>query len=321
MHELLFWSGVALVITALLSVFLGWFVAGRVLRPVKVITAKAKAISSHNLHERIGLQGPDDELKEVGDTFDDLLERVDRSFSAQRQFVANASHELRSPLARQRTVLEVALDDPDASVESLKAAGRQVLQAGEEQETLIEALLTLASSERGLEVREQLDVATAARITLAAKKSEADLRGVTIDATLDPSPTPGSPQLVERLVTNLVENGLRHNISGGWLRISTVVRDGHAELTVANSGPVVPSEELPRLLQPFQRLGTERTRNGAGHGLGLSIVQAIATAHDAELTLASRPGGGLDVHVAFPLEVVSDVPATAPAAEPRGSLV
>ncbi len=305
LHELLFDSGIALVIMAVLSVLLGWLLAGRALRPLRVITGKAQEISSTNLHERIALHGPDDEMKRLGDTFDELLARLERAFTAQRQFVANASHELRTPLARQRTLLEVASGDPDADVTSLRDASIKAISAGEEQEQLIEALLTLASSERGLDHRASFDLADVARQVVEAKQTEATLRGLDIKTDLSGAATTGNRRLAERLVANLVENALRYNDPRGWIVVTTGVVDGNAVLRVANSGPVVPEGEIERLFEPFQRLESDRiTREG--HGLGLSIVRAVANAHTATVTTESRPTGGLDVRVAFPAEAPTD---------------
>lgn len=300
MHQLLLQSGLALAIVALLSVLLGWIVAGRALRPLKVITAKAQDISSTNLHARIGLTGPDDELKDLGDTFDALLDRLERSFQAQRQFVANASHELRTPLARQRTLIEVGLNDPNTDEVALRQLSERVLAAGEEQEKLIEALLTLASSERGLEGRQPVDVGAIAEVVVDEKQQEATERRIQIDGTLQPAPTVGSSHLVARLVSNLVENAIVHNLEGGWVALSTGTRHSRAVLYIANSGPTAAPAELERLFRPFERLAQERT-SGAGHGLGLSIVAAIAAAHDATIEARARPAGGMEIEVRFPV--------------------
>ncbi len=301
MRQLLEQSGIALAIMAAISMLLGWLAAGRVLRPLRTLNDHARAITASSLHTRLALTGPDDELKQLADTFDDVLERLEASFAAQRQFVANASHELRTPLARAQTLAEVALDDPDATVESLRASHFRVLAAGRQQERLIEALLTLARSERGLDEREPFDLAEVTRQVLATRRADAADRRVYVHATLTPAPTAGSVHLAERLVANLVDNALRHNLSAaGRVDVVTTSRDGHARLWVANSGPVVPAEEVERLLQPFQRLGPARAEHGDGVGLGLSIVHAIAVAHGATLVVRARDGGGLDVDVEFP---------------------
>lgn len=306
LHHLLLDSGVALLIMAVLSVLLGWLVAGRALRPLRVITSKAQDISSTNLHERIALQGPNDEMKRLGDTFDALLGRLERAFDAQRQFVANASHELRTPLARQRTLLEVAAEDPNADVRSLREASMRAISAGEEQERLIEALLTLASSERGLDDRSPIDLAVVTERAVESKRAEASLRGLDVRTALVSSPSCGNGRLVERLVSNLVENALRYNDPHGWVAVTTAIEDGRAVLRVANTGPVVPEAEIERLFEPFQRLAADRIAR-EGHGLGLSIVRAVATAHGATVSATSRRSGGLDVRVAFPLDEAGDM--------------
>ncbi len=300
LHQLLVNSGIALAIMAVVSMVLGWLIAGRVLRPLHKITSAARAISASNLHERLALEGPDDELTELGDTFDGLLERLDASFQSQRQFVANASHELRTPLTVERALLEVALADPDADYASLRATCERVLASGQEQERLIEALLTLASSERGLERRELLDLGALTAEALRARRAEIERRGLELEAAIEPAQTLGDPRLVERLVANLLDNALRHNVSGGRLEVATAAAGGCAILSVANGGPAIPSAELQRLFEPFQRLAPERAGHGEGQGLGLSIVRAIAAAHGATLTARTPTRGGLAIEVSFP---------------------
>jgi signal transduction histidine kinase len=300
MDELLFYSGIALAIMAVVSVALGWAVAGRVLRPMRTITAAARDISATSLHRRLALAGPNDELKELGDTFDDLLGRLDASFRAQRQFVANASHELRTPLAWQRTLAQVALADPDADAGSLRAAHERVLASGAQQERIIEALLTLSRGQAGLDRREPFDLALLARQVVLARQPEAQDRQLDLYTALAPAPATGDPRLAERLITNLVDNALRHNAPGGYVEVVTGTRNSASVLSVINTGPVVPAAAVDRLLQPFQRLGTDRTAHGDGLGLGLSIVQAIAQAHGAALAISPQPAGGLRAEVTFP---------------------
>ncbi len=305
LDELLIESGVALGIMAVVSVGLGWLMAGRVLLPLRTITAAARRISARSLHQRIGMTGPDDELKELGDTFDDLLGRLDASFRAQRQFVANASHELRTPLARQRTLLEVALRDRHATAGSLRAACKRALAAGEQQERLIAALLTLARGERGLDAFEPFDLGAVAADAVAARRGEAARLGLNVSAELGTAATAGDPRLAERLVANLVDNAIRYNVTDGRVEISTGTRDGRAFLAVRNTGPVIPPGQLGRLFQPFQRMDRARSGetgrgSGAGLGLGLAIVGAIAAAHGAELRAATRAAGGLAIEITFP---------------------
>jgi len=301
-HQLLVNSGIALAIVAVLALLAGWLVAGRMLRPIRTITGTARRISSTSLHERLALDGPQDELKELGDTLDDLFGRLDAAFEAQRQFVANASHELRAPLTRQRALIQVALADPDANLASLRTAHERVLASEQQLEQMIDALLTLTRGQAGLERREHLDLATIAAKVLLARESEAAERNLDVRATLAPAPSAGDPRLVERLIANLIDNAIRHNVPGGHVEITTGVRHQHAFLIVTNSGPAIPIEELPRLLQPFQRLhGTRITHgSGSGSGLGLAIVDAIVSAHRATLTAQPRAGGGLIVEVTFP---------------------
>jgi signal transduction histidine kinase len=301
LHQLLVNSGIALGVMAAASIGLGWMVAGRVLRPLRTITTAARHISATSLHERLALAGPDDELKELGDTFDDLIARLERSFDAQRRFVANASHELRTPLARQRTVAQVALADPDATVDSLRVAHERVLAAGAQQERLIEALLTLARGQAGRFKHEPFDLASLTGDALLTRREEAEARGLDLREALASAPLVGDPPLVERLITNLIDNAILHNVANGYIGVTVGTRSGHAVLSIANSGPVVPVGEIDRLFQPFQRLEVERTGHGQGIGLGLSIVRAIAEAHDATLNVRSLPGGGLDVEVSFPV--------------------
>jgi signal transduction histidine kinase len=299
MNQLLTQSGVALAIMSVISIGLGWLVAGRVLRPLRTITAAARRVSASSLHERLALAGPDDELKELGDTFDGLLGRLEASFGAQRQFVANASHELRTPLARQRTVVEVALADPAPTVASLSDACQRALAAGEQQEQLIEALLTLARSQRGLDRCEPVELAAIVDVVLRSRLPEAERRGLRVHAQLGNGPVRGDARLAERLAANLIDNALRHNVPGGWVRVMTGSRAGHAVLAVANTGPVIAAGEVGRLFEPFQRLGAERTGRD-GLGLGLSIVRSIADAHHARLRARPVAAGGLDIQVRFP---------------------
>jgi signal transduction histidine kinase len=305
-HQLLTQSGIALAIMAVISIALGWIVAGRILRRLRTITAAAKDISANSLHERLALDGPGDELKELGDTFDELLARLEASFHAQRQFIANASHELRTPLARQRTIAQVALSDPDATVESLRAAHERVLAAGAQQERLIAALLTLARGQAGLDVREPFDLARLADEVVATRSTEAAQRSLEVRKALSPAPAAGDPRLAERLTINLVDNALRHNVAHGRVDVVTGTRDGRPFLSVTNTGPEIPVTAIDRLFHPFQRLGSERTGRREGLGLGLSIVQAIATAHGATIDARPHRGGGLAVKVTFP---VPDIPS------------
>ncbi len=298
LNDLLIESGVALGIMAVVSVGLGWLMAGRVLSPLRTITAAARRISARSLHQRIAMTGPDDELKELGDTFDQLLGRLDASFRAQRQFVANASHELRTPLARQRTLLEVALRDRDATDVSLRAACDRALVAGEQQERLIAALLTLARGERGLDAFEPFDLAAVVTGVQAARRDDARDRRVSLAVSVGPATAFGDQGLAERLVANLVDNAIRYNMADGRVEVAVGTEAGRAVLRVVNTGPVVPPDQLGRLFRPFQRMDPSRLAPG-GLGLGLAIVSAIATAHGAELRAVTRVAGGLAVEIVF----------------------
>jgi signal transduction histidine kinase len=293
------YAAVALAVLVAASAGLGWLVADRALRPLRDMTAAARAISAASLGERLSLDGSYEEFRELGGTLDGLLARLEAAFGSQRHFVANASHELRTPLAAERTVLQVALADPDASAASLRLACEQALLLGAQQERLIEALLTLATSQRGLQHREPFDLAEITRSAVQARSAEAGRRGVLMDARLGPAAVTGDPSLAGSLVANLVDNAIRHNVAGGRIEIATAMTAGPPRLRISNTGAVIAPGEVDRLFQPFQQLGAERTRRDGGHGLGLAIVAAIARAHGAAVAARPRPGGGLDITVSF----------------------
>jgi len=307
LHTFLLAAGIALAGMTLVSAWLGWLVAGRALRPLRVMTAAAQRISGQNLHERLALPGPRDELTELADTIDGLLDRLETAFSAQRQFVANASHELRTPLTLERAMVEVALADPDAPAEVLRATCQRVLTAGEQQERIIDALLILARGQRGLDQRAAFDLGALTGGVLAEREPDARRLGIRVTRTLDPAPTSGDPRLAERLVANLVDNALGHNHAAGWVSVHTGQRAGRAVFLVANSGPVIDPADISRLLRPFERLGPDRT--GQRAGLGLAIVAAIAEAHAATVTVGARAAGGLEVTVSFPVPAGTEQPA------------
>jgi len=300
-QQLLISSGIALVVIAVAAAAIGWFIAGRVLRPLRTITAAARRISASSLHERLALPGPDDELKELADTLDGLFARLEASFDAQRRFAANASHELRTPLTRERTLLQVTLADPAATTDTWQGVSRELLASNAEQERLLEALLTLASSEAGPGEREPADLAAITSDVLVAARPAITRLGLHVQTDLQPAPLDGDPLLVQQLVTNLIDNAVRHNVRGGEIQITTKISNAGAVLSVANSGQVIQPAEVDRLFQPFQRLGPRPARpDGHGHGLGLSIVHAIASAHAATITAKPRPDGGLAIDVTFP---------------------
>ena len=300
-RQLLTWSGLALAVMTVVSLWLGWVVAGRLLRPLQAVTAAAKRLSGQNLHrERIALEGPQGELKELADTFDAMLGRLDAAFSSQRRFVANASHELRTPLAIVRTEVDVALANPSTSEAELRAMAERVRSASERSERLIEGLLTLARSEREPRAHEALDLSEAAAEALCDARPQAERLELRVSQVLGASPVAGDRALLERLVANLVENAVRHNLRGGWIEVDTGVSHHGAELRVASSGPEIPPDEVESLFEPFHRFGRDRTRSDRGVGLGLSIVRSVATAHGGGATARALPGGGLEVTVTLP---------------------
>jgi signal transduction histidine kinase len=298
-EHLLIWSGIALAAAIAAAAVLGWFIAGRVLRPLSTITAAARRISASSLHERLALPGPHDELKELGDTLDDLFARLEASFDAQQRFVANASHELRTPITRERALLQVTRANAARTLDTWQAVSAELLASNAEQEHLIEALLTLATSEGGPGQREACDLAPLARACLTAAGAGTSRPGLQVRADIRPAALDGDPLLLRRLVSNLIDNAVRHNVAGGHIQVTTGTKDGRAVMSVTNTGPVIPPAEVDRLFQPFQRLGGRRAR-GDGHGLGLSIVRAIAAAHGATITAQPVPGGGLAIAVSFP---------------------
>jgi signal transduction histidine kinase len=282
----------------ILAVIIGYIVADRALKPIQQMTTTARKLSGSTLaHERIDLKGPDDELKELADTFDAMLTRLNVAFDTQRRFVANASHELRTPLTINRTVLEIALGDPEASGD-LKALGRTLLEVNARNERLIEGLLLLARSERELSVRKPVDMKDVAETAIDQLASRAEEAGVTVTTELQSAETIGDPVLLERCVANLVENGIKHNLpeSGRlWVRAGMV--EGALVVQVANTGQHVPAYEVNSLFEPFRRLNAERVDSAKGAGLGLSIVRAVVRAHGGNVTAVPRDGGGLVVTV------------------------
>lgn len=282
----------------------GWLLAGRALRPLQHITATARRVAGSSLHERIALRGPDDEIKDLADTFDAMLERLDRAFDSQRRFVANASHELRTPLTINRALIEVALDDPQAG-EGMRQLGTNLLAVNQRHERLIDGLLALASSEETLDEREPVDLADIAERVAADAQAPARAAGVEIRTLLNPAPTAGDPVLLERLAHNLIDNAIRYNLDhDGWIEVATGLDRGLAQLTVTNSGPIVPADEIPGLFEPFRRLAAHERQaafNGNdGVGLGLSIVRSVTYGHGGEVHATARPEGGLCVRVHLP---------------------
>jgi signal transduction histidine kinase len=299
MHRLLIGSVITLAVVAVISIALGWLMAGRVLGPVRTINAAARRINASNLHERLNLHGPDDEFRELAGNLNNLLARLQASFDARQRFVANASHELRTPLTLDRALLERALRQTEPSQRLWRATCERLLVSCQHQDRLIEALLTLARNDAALEVQEPCDLQQLVRSVLLSAELRADDDGPSVQTRLDPAPMSGDPRLLAQLIRNLIDNAIRHNTSHGCVQVDTEEREGRAVLTVANTGPVVPADEIERLLEPFQRAGADRVSHSDGLGLGLSIVHAIATAHDAELTITPRRTGGLLLQVSF----------------------
>lgn len=312
-------SGIALGVATLVSFGTGWIVSGRMLRPVHEITDAARDLSEHNLDRRIALAGPDDELKELADTFDSMLARLDHAFEGQKEFVANASHELRTPLTLIRTEVDVALDNPDLDRAEFDDTLVAVRRAVERSQALIGRLLVLARAEGGIG-DDSVDLATATQAVLDDLDAKASERGLELRSELVPAQIEGDATLIERLVANLVENTIRYNVDGGWIRVETgPVDDGRGGrgagstgaggvsagsrggfVSVVNSGPVVSPEEVDDLFERFKRREKSRDRRTGGFGLGLAIVKSVATVHGATIDAQAPPEGGLSVRVTFP---------------------
>jgi signal transduction histidine kinase len=299
LSRLLTWSLLALAGALVVAVALGWVLAGGALRPLRQITRTANRVADRSLHERIALDGPDDEVKELADTVDAMLERLDRSFDAQRRFVANASHELRTPLTVNRTLLEVALGAPEVS-DDLRQLAPDLLTSNERSERLIEGLLTLAHSEYDVTERTAVDLAELAAVAVRHEQQEAHERRITVTTDLHPAPVLGSPVLLERLATNLVQNAVRHSPVDTEAIVRTVVREHHAVLAVENPGPALDQPEVDEMFEPFRR-GDGRVGGDQGVGLGLSIVRSVAQAHRGRAQAHPRDGGGLVVQVELPI--------------------
>jgi signal transduction histidine kinase len=302
----------ALLGTLLIAVALGYLAAGRALAPLREVTGLAQRVTQEHMEERIAMIGPEDELRELADTVDGMLDRLNNAFEGQKRFVANASHELRTPLTVIRAEVEVTLADPDATNADLRHMGEAVLEAADRTQALLDSLMVLARSQQVRPRREPVDLAAAAHAAEDLTATEAATRSVTVRLDLEPAPLTGDPALIERLVANLVENAVRHNVMGGSVQVK--VRPGVVE--VENTGPEIRPDDVRRLAEPFERL--HRDTSGPGAGLGLSIVRAVADAHGAQLDLHARAGGGLVATVAFPHHMTS-VTTVAPADDVRSS--
>ena len=301
LSHLLQYSLITLAVVLALAAILGWIFAGRVLRPVQQITTAARAASEHNLSARVALRGPRDELRELAQTFDDMLGRLQAAFEGQQRFMANASHELRTPLAVMRATIDVVLGNPESTPNDLRGMAVDIRAAVDHAEHLIGALLLLARNERGLTVREEVDLATAAEDVL----DNADLSDRQMHATLAPAVISGDPVLAERLIANLVDNAVRYNHRGGDVWVSTSSTEGGSELTVANTGPVISAPDAGRVFQPFERLSNRTSHDG--FGLGLAIVASIVAVHGGTVTARPRDGGGLSVTVTIPVVADFDI--------------
>jgi signal transduction histidine kinase len=309
LHRLLVEYVWALGAMTLVSVVAGWLLAGRALRPLRAITATARRVSGENLGERIALTGPADELKELADTFDGMLGRLDSAFASQRHFVANASHELRTPLAIMRTEVDVSLADPDATVADLRQMGDAVRETIDRCERLIEGLLMLARSEAATGREEPADLAALAADCITDLHARAGEARVELRDDLSPAWTRGEPALLERMIANLIDNGIRYNEPDGWLRVSTRTDGGRVRLTVANGGPRIDPAAAATLTEPFRRLD----RGTSGFGLGLSIVRSVAEAHGGTVGVSAPQEGGLVVRIELPAgaaPVAGGVPKT-----------
>jgi signal transduction histidine kinase len=310
-HRVLIVSGVALAIMTVVSGVLGWVVAGRVLAPLRRITETAERISESTLHERLAMPGPRDELRELADTIDGLLDRLERAFEAQRRFVANASHELRTPLAMMRTFLDVAIAKPEGAPRQLRALDRNLRGALDETDRLLESFLTLARAQDGT-VADQSPVQLEPIVAdaLAARAGAIAQKQIHVRTGLARVSVRGAETLLSRMVDNVIENAVRHNKCDGEITVEIDACDDRARLSVESSGPVLDPEAVGQLARPFTRLGQDRTGSQNGHGLGLSIVAAVAAAHGGALDLSPRRAGGLRVQISLPLATV-DQPATA----------
>jgi signal transduction histidine kinase len=302
-RELLVASGVALTVMGALSLGLGWLVAGRFLRPLRTITAAAREISATTLHERLNLSGPDDELTELADTFDELLVRLERSFASERRFVANASHELRTPLAGMRASLDVAMGKPGPVPAHVVTLAERLRRELDRMDALLESFLTLAKTQQGpLAEQATLSLAEIACVAIEDRAAAISAQGLNVEQQTDPhARVTGSAPLLARMVENVIENAIGHNQPEGWLRVCTAVEGTRAQLVVENGGERLDHDVVKELSRPFRRAGAERTGSDRGAGLGLAIVASIAEVHGGTLDLAARDEGGLRVAIGLPL--------------------
>ncbi|MBE1488559.1 sensor histidine kinase [Plantactinospora soyae] len=303
MSKLLTQAAPPLLVVTALAGLTGWLVAGRILRPIRTISGTANRLSAENLSERVPVGRPADELAMLAATINGMLDRVqrgvserDRVLDSQRLFVANAAHELRTPLTTMRTAIDVTLDGEPDRAELVAMAG-DIATAVETSQRTLDGLLVLARSQAGLSRRSPVDLATVAAAAVADAAGQAADGVVTVQADLHPAPASGEPVLLERMAGNLIENALRYNHTGGHVAVTSGIADGRAFLRVVNTGRPVTPEEERRLFEPFVRGAANGT---CGAGLGLSIVRAVVTAHDGEISSTARPTGGMDIAVHLP---------------------
>jgi signal transduction histidine kinase len=310
LHQLVVQSGIALAIMTVVSAALGWIVAGGVLAPVRAMTAATRRISGENLHERLALRGPRDELTELADTIDGLLARLEAAFDAQRGFVANASHELRTPLTMMRTSLDVAIAKPEPIPPEVRALDAKLREGLDQADRLLESFLVLARAQHGArDERGPVSLASLVEVALQDRDGIVVKREIDVRTSLEPVCVTGSATLLSRMVQNVIENAVRHNEPHGFIAVQSEIHDGTARLIVENGGPQLDAASVAQLAQPFRRLSAERTGSANGVGLGLSIVAAVAAAHGGGLELRARSGGGLRVEIDLSLATLSREPA------------
>jgi signal transduction histidine kinase len=296
--NLLFKGGLTVLAVWVVATATGWFIAGRLLGPLNMITATAQRIAGRNLHQRIALDQPPGEVKSLADSFDAMLDRIDDAFAGQGRFIANAAHELKTPIALNRTLVEVAMNRRNSPPE-IHQLGDNLLAVNQRHERLIDSLLTLARADDAVTERRPIDLADLARVALAATEASAADRSVTVEQAFGATHVVGDPILLEQLIRNLLDNAIRYNHPHGWVRITISGHPRQAEIVVANTGPPIAVYEVPTLFEPFRRL-TDRVGSARGSGLGLSIVRAVAQAHGGDASAVPRQGGGLEVRVALP---------------------
>ena len=297
-RNLLFKGSVTVLAVWLLATVVAWFLSGQLLRPLSTITATAHRIAGRTLHQRIDLDAPPSEVKSLADSFDSMLDRLDEAFAGQGRFIANAAHELKTPLALNRTLVEVAMNRPD-SPPQIHTLGENLLAVNERHERLIDALLTLARAEDSVTERRAVDLAELSAYAADALDGMAASSDIAVHRDLSAAPIVADPLLLEQAIRNLIDNGIRYNQPDGWVAVQTRSTPLHAEIVVSNTGPTVSAYEVPALFEPFRRL-TDRVGSARGSGLGLSIVRAVAQAHRGDVTATPRPGGGLVVRVILP---------------------